>query len=250
MPAPDIINAEGFEGGTLGDRLTADNCPGLSGVTVDGCGIFVADPHTGDQSGLLYSGLDGGLSVGTAMTLFPGPGAATEVGHYFKAISGAPSNTIALFNLGHHRFTGLGADKSVRVTANTADAELQVEVFYNGYFEILELEFDTWYEVNANVGGDWYVRTLEGVVASGNFDPMPSNYELFINSGATGNSDASLMGNVLVDDFYYRPAPPAATVAAPTRLYPRSDGLGVGSGRAYPQHRSQQRSNRRAGGYY
>lgn len=40
------------------------------------------------------------------------------------------------------------------------------------------------------------------------------------------------------------------TFAPPCRKYPREDGLGVGGRRHYPPARSQQRSSRRAGGYY
>lgn len=42
---------------------------------------------------------------------------------------------------------------------------------------------------------------------------------------------------------------PCPTVAPPARLFPRADGLGVGSGRHFPPAQSQQRSGRRFGYY-
>lgn len=109
--------------------------------------------------------------------------------------------------------------------------------------------------VRAVIAGDGGFHPFEGTTWSpqGAADATYVLGTLAINEGAVGAQTATDSGDIGGDanvGRYVVFGVVPFTIAPPCRLYPREDQLGVGSGRIWPPPKSQQFSNRRAGGYY
>lgn len=209
-PTPALVIAEGFETGTLGDYLRLADCPGLTSVYAAGGGTFVADPHSGDQAALLFHDSGGGSLTPSTLSLDVPDVLATEVGLFFKAISGAPATMTAKFMVGSRKFTGLGSPIELWAEVDTSTLELRVRempISGGGSDNTYTLVQDDWYELNGNYDGDWVLTNGGGVVASGSVGATPENYALFASALGQGVSDASFAGDLVTDDFYYRPPP-------------------------------------------
>jgi len=239
---PGIVIAEGFEEGTDGvlfNSLVGD-VPGLT----YGLGFFKADPHTGGMAAMLQDA-DAGSGSG-ACTRAQVVEEVSEVGVFAKFLPTTP---------------GPGEEFSHRVsigwkhaTASTPLSQiwcyfeldgslvLRVTDSTGAPIDTVAISDDTWYQFSYKANGDWSVLDGSTVVISGNNGATPDGRALL-----AGVDSETAPGRIVFDDFYYVPADPSSP---PRRLYPRSDGLGVGVGRAYPHHRSQQRSGRVAGGYF
>ena len=110
-------------------------------------------------------------------------------------------------------------------------------------------------EFNLNVPGFGNIATVPEPITANRTEGAWSLYEFqaVTPEGFQSLTDARLSGGAFNGLHWYE----AAVVvqwresydAPPARLFPRSDGLGVGGGRHFPPPKSQQRSSRRFGYY-
>lgn len=204
VPTPVIVFAESFETGTLGDYLRESDCPGLTYVYEDGCGIFIADPHSGSQAAELNDGV-GGPGLSSSTMELETPAGASEVGFYFKvssAVTYFPGGRVQLNTGWRPVGGGVGSSETVQIDIDPYALTLH-STDTLGYDSTVSFALDTWHEVNIKDDGTWYVSDGSTVLDISGLNPLPDDRVLWVGAaGITGSGHGTA-----VDDFYYRPAP-------------------------------------------